>query len=382
MKNKKNKEIELDDMDKFLYELAKKDIKPIPKEIRENIIKTIDSLDFDAEIPKKLEKEMKQEIKIPFYYRFREKINTVISKPAPAVLASFLLVSLVATGAVGAREMSEKFFGKDTVRLTNIGIANEFTFTEEMESALIQNVPLNLVQLNDDYYISVHSILLDEINFFTVFELHSKKEITDDLSFAISDLKISDENGNVLYDSYVENNINTNSGYKYIYNTENSIKLLFFMFGNDNSKIKELNFDFSNILIHKNKPELSSNSNFDDINITCDNKTITVPITKDNYNTIQKYKWENKNSDSKYNIEDVIITKTGLYITLKTPTAEISPIIKANNKFYTMLYNLPLKRNGSNEFLILLAYNITTPQDNILLYNELDKNKYNLIPIN
>lgn len=290
MINKKNKEIELDDMDKFLYELAKKDIKPIPKEIRENIIKTIDSLDFDAEIPKKLEKEMKQEIKIPFYYRFREKINTVISKPAPAVLASFLLVSLVATGAVGAREMSEKFFGKDTVRLTNIGIANEFTFTEEMESALIQNVPLNLVQLNDDYYISVHSILLDEINFFTVFELHSKKEITDDLSFAISDLKISDENGNVLYDSYIEDNVNTNSGYTNIYNTENSIKILFFMFGNDNSKIKELNFHFSNINIHMDDPKLKLNSNFKDIDISCNDINITVPITKDNYNTIQKYK--------------------------------------------------------------------------------------------
>lgn len=382
MINKKNKEIELDDMDKFLYELAKKDIKPIPKEIRENIIKTIDSLDFDAEIPKKLEKEMKQEIKIPFYYRFREKINTVISKPAPAVLASFLLVSLVATGAVGAREMSEKFFGKDTVRLTNIGIANEFTFTEEMESALIQNVPLNLVQLNDDYYISVHSILLDEINFFTVFELHSKKEITDDLSFAINDLKISDENGNVLYDSYLETNINTNKGYTNIYNTKNSIKTLFFMFGNDNSKIKELNYSFSSINIHMDDPKLKLNSNFKDINITCDNKTITVTITKDNYNTIQKYKWENENPNSKYNIEDVIITKTGLYITLKTPTAEISPIIKANNKFYTLLYNLPLKRSRSNGFLILLAYNITTLQDNILLYNELDKNKYNLIPIN
>lgn len=154
------------------------------------------------------------------------------------------------------------------------------------------------------------------------------------------------------------------------------------MFGNDNSKTKELHFNFSNIKIHMDNPKLKLNSNFQDININFDPKTITVPVTKDNYNTIQKYKWENKNCNSKYNIEDVIITKTGLYITLKTPTAEISPIIKANNKFYTMLYNLPLKRNGSNGFLILLAYNITTPQDNILLYNELDKNKYNLIPIN
>ena len=30
---------------------------------------------------------------------------------------------------------------------------NEFIFTDEMENALVQNVPLNLIQLNDDYYI-------------------------------------------------------------------------------------------------------------------------------------------------------------------------------------------------------------------------------------
>ena len=383
MKNKKKKEMELDDMDKFLYELAQKDIKPIPKEIRENIIKTIDSLDFDAEIPNKLEKEMKQEIKIPFYYRFREKINTIVSKPAPAVLASFLLVSLVATGAVGAREMSEKIFGKDTVRLTNIGISNEFTFTEEMESALIQNVPLNLVQLNDDYYISVHSILLDEINFFTVFELHSKKEITDDLSFAINDLKISDENGNVLYDSYLETNINTNKGYKPIYNTNNSIKILFFMFGNDNSKIKELNFNFSNILIHKNKPELSSNSNFDDINITCDNKNINIAITKDNYNTIQEYTFKKYNSKLQYNIEKAILTKTGFYLTAKCTLDSLYPIVEINNTKYVPIYSLPLKRVGIDSSLMLFSYNIKESNINdITIYNHFNSEDFTLFPIN
>lgn len=377
MKNKKKNKNQLDDMDVFLYEIAKKDLKPIPKEIQDNIQKTIDSLDFEPKVP------ARTKVKVPLRYRFKEKLGTIITKPAHAVIASFLIVMLVATGAVGARQMSEKFFGKDTVRLTNIGIANEFTFTEEMENALKQNVPLNLVELNEDYYISIHSILLDEINFFTVFELHSKNmKITDDLSFAIRDLKISDESGNVLLDFYNEQTDNVNKGYKPIYNTENSMRTLFFMFGNDNSQIKELNFTFSNIKIHKIKPALNLNSDFQDINISCDSKSVTVPVTKDNYNTIQKYAWEKENAESKYNIEDAILTKTGLYITLKTPTAEISPIIKANNKFYTMLYNLPLKRVGSNGFLILLVYDITEFQDNIQLYNELDKNIYNLIPIN
>lgn len=377
MKNKKKNKNQLDDMDVFLYEIAKKDLKPIPKEIQDNIQKTIDSLDFEPKVP------ARTKVKVPLRYRFKEKLGTIITKPAHAVIASFLIVMLVATGAVGARQMSEKFFGKDTVRLTNIGIANEFTFTEEMENALKQNVPLNLVELNEDYYISIHSILLDEINFFTVFELHSKNmKITDDLSFAFNDLKITDENGTTLYDSYLETNINTNKGYKHIYNTENSIRTLFFMFGNDNSQIKELNFNFSNIEINKVRPELNLNSDFQDINISCDTKNITVPITKDNYNTIQEYAWEKENPESKYNIEDAILTKTGLYITLKTPSYDISPLIKANNKFYTMLYSLPLKRIGRDNTLFLLVYNINESKDSIQLYNNLDKKIYNLIPIN
>lgn len=384
-KRKQKQEPELDDMDKFLYDLAKKDFKPIPKDIHDNIMKTIENLDFDEEAPTEVENKLlckKPKFKLPLHYRIKERLGTIITKPAHAVLASFLIVSLVATGAVGAREMSDKFFGKDTVRLTNIGIANEFTFTDEMERALVQNVPLNLVQLNEDYYISIHSILLDEINFFTVFDLHSEKEITDDLKFTFRDLKISDENGNVLYDSSLATNNNTNKGYNHIYNTKNSIRILFFMFGNNNSKIQKLNYSFSNIDIYVGKPQLNLNPDFEDIHINTESKSISIPITKDNYNTIQKYEWDKKNSNSKYNIESAIITKTGLYITLKTPTAEICPIIRANNKFYTMSYNLPLKRIGNSEFLVLLAYNITEYQDNILLYNELDKNKYNLVPVN
>ena len=56
-------------------------------------------------------------------------------------------------------------FNKNHVRLDNIGIANEFIFTQEVEDALKQNVPLNLVELDDNYYINIQSVLLDEVNF-------------------------------------------------------------------------------------------------------------------------------------------------------------------------------------------------------------------------
>ncbi len=57
----------------------------------------------------------------------------------------------------------KSIFNKNHVRLDNIGIANEFIFTQEVEDALKQNVPLNLVELDDNYYINIQSVLLDEL---------------------------------------------------------------------------------------------------------------------------------------------------------------------------------------------------------------------------
>ena len=385
-KRKQKQEPELDDMDKFLYDLAKKDFKPIPKDIHDNIMKTIENLDFDEKAPTEVDNKLlckKPKFKLPLHYRIKERLGTIITKPAHAVLASFLIVSLVATGAVGAREISDKFFGKDTVRLTNIGIANEFTFTDEMERALVQNVPLNLVQLNEDYYISIHSILLDEINFFTVFDLHSEKEITDDLKFTFRDLKISDENGNVLYDSSLATNNNTNKGYNHIYNTKNSIRILFFMFGNDNSKIQKLNYSFSNIDIYVGKPQLNLNPDFEDIHINTENKLITIPIANDNYNTIQQYTYESKSHESKYNIQKAILTKTGFYITAQCTLDALYPIIEIDNTKYMPIYNLPLKRVGVDSSLMLFAYDIKeTNINNITIYNHFNSEDYKLVPLN
>ena len=84
---------------------------------------------------------------------------------------------------------------------------------------------------------------------FTTFELHSKSGVSDKLRFNIKDLKISDENGNILYDSYFEPNTNMNSGYNHICNMENSIKNYFLCLVMIVQQYKELNYSFSNIEI-------------------------------------------------------------------------------------------------------------------------------------
>lgn len=383
----KNDSIEYDEVDELLFKIAKRDYEPIPETLHNNLLKTISELEANEanSIHTKTQKKsgfIKRFAK-DFGFAFKEKIGTILSHPSNALAFSIIAVMLVTTTAVGARNISDKFLGKDTVRLDSIGIANEFIFTDEMENALVQNVPLNLIQLNDDYYIHIDSILVDEINFFTVFELHCKNGVTDDLRFTIKDLKISDENEKVIYNSDIEGYNSTNKGYNNIYNTTNSIKELFFILGNDNSQTKEINFSFSNIEIYRHIAKKDgSNSEHKNKLISFEDQTINIPITKNNYNTIQEYVWEKQNSESTYNIEKAILTKTGLYITMKTPISQIDPLIKINNKFYTMLYNLPLDRFNLTTHLILLAYNINTIPETINLYNNLDKNTYNLIQKN
>ena len=282
MKNNISKN-DTDSIDDLLYELAKKDYEPIPEDIHNNIMQTISNLENDKDFYKKSRNKNAQP-----KFTFKNKCASVITQPARFVAIVFLIAIVILTSIVGARSVSDKFLNKDNVRLDSIGISNEFVFTKEIESALKQNVPLELVQLDDNYYINIHSILLDEINFFTVFELHSRNNVTDDLRFAFEDLKIIDDTGNILYDSYSELYDNNICGYKNIYNRDNSIKQLFFMFGNDSSDIKELNFSFSNIRIYKYDKMINDND-FEDINISFDEKTINVPITKNNYNTISEY---------------------------------------------------------------------------------------------
>ena len=387
MKNNISKN-NIDSIDNMLFNLAKNDYTPIPEDIHNSIINTIESLSSNIDAPKSSEvrskfKATKKSMNKKFTNIFKGSGSTIITRPSRLIAITFLLIILIGTGVVGARNMSEKFFNKDTVRLNGIGIANEFIFTEEIESALKQNVPLNLVQLDENYYISIHSILLDEFNFFTVFELHSRSGVTDDLRFIIRDLKVTDENKNLLYCSNIETNNNKNIGYNHIYNKENSIKELFFMFGNDSSKIKELNFTFSNIEIYKYSEDMTKNPNFKDIHLTFEGKTINITITKDNYNTINEYVLANENNKETYDIQKIIYTKTGLYILTECNLDEKAPIINVNNQNHVPIYNLPLKRFGKNKTLMLYSYNIKNINNNtITLYSERDKEKYNLIPKN
>lgn len=371
MKNKISKN-NIDSIDKILYDLAKKDYTVIPSETHNNIIETLENLEEKA---RPCHRSRIKKIKS---FSFQKKFGTVVTNPYKIFAITLLFIVLLYTSIVGARNMSDKFFNKDTLRLNDIGIANEFIFTPELEIALKQNVPLNYVELNDNYFLSVHSLLINEVYFFTVFELHSKSGVTDDLRFTIRDLIVKDENNNCLVCLCEEQTSNKVYGYNHIYNKENSIKELLFTFGKDNSKAKELTYSFSSIKLYTHDKNLKVSSNQPDITLNFEEKNITVPITKDNYDTIKEYTLADNNNNI-YDLQKAIFT-TGLHLMAITELSSASPIIQVDKKVYSPLYKVPLKRIGNNGVLVLYDYNIKEINTNkILLYNEKNKDKYLLI---
>lgn len=374
MKNKISKN-NIDSIDKILYDLAKKDYTVIPSETHNNIIETLENLEEKA---RPCHRSRIKKIKS---FSFQKKFGTVVTNPYKIFAITLLFIVLLYTSIVGARNMSDKFFNKDTLRLNDIGIANEFIFTPELEIALKQNVPLNYVELNDNYFLSVHSLLINEVYFFTVFELHSKSGVTDDLRFAIRDLVVTDENGNCLACSCDEVNTTKNSGYHHIYNKDNSIRELFFIFGNDNSKVKELNYYFSNIKIYRYTKEKNNEFDFPDIDVAFEAKNINISITKDNYNTIQEYTFKNNSDNETYKLQKAIYTNTGLHVIAENKLEAPNPLIQIDNNVYAPTYKLPLKRVALDKTLMLYEYDISNiSRKEITLYNETNKEKYTLVP--
>ena len=358
------------DIDKILYDLAKKDYTVIPSETHNNIIETLKNLEEKA---RPCHRSRIKKIKS---FSFPKKFGTVVTSRYKIFAITMLIIVILCTGIVGARNMSDKFFNKDTLKLNDIGIANEFIFTPELEIALKQNVPLNYVNLDDNYFLSVHSLLINEVYFFTVFELHSKSGVTDDLRFAIKDLLVTDEKGNCLACSCEEANSNRAYGYNHIYNRENSIKELLFVFGNDNSKAKELNYSFSSIKLYTHDKTLNAASTHQDV----DKKNINIIITKENYDTIKEYTLANNGSNNPYNLQKAIFTNTGLHIVVKSELKPPNPLIQVGQKIYAPLYRVPLRRIGSSNALMLYDYNINDiDTDKIILYNETNKEKCVLV---
>ena len=264
--------------------------------------------------------EFKQAIMTSFENENKYSVKNKIIKIIITIIA-FITTS---AGVVFAKDISN--FIKNIFEHETIGRG----VIEMAENGYIQNVNMDFIE-NNEVYVKVNNILMDDYNLDIVFEVKTKENTEKISDIEIEDLIISDENNNLIYCNYnradlyeqfckehniefskmnMHNNL-TNGGYQtqIIEKTEDSIKFLYKMYSDNYPKSKELIFNFKkiNMLVNNEvSKELKGNWN------------IKIDLPEDFYTrkTLIYSVKDNSDTENKIIIEEAIGAYTEMHITL------------------------------------------------------------------
>ena len=277
-------------------------------------------------------------------YKKKKHSSFNISKIAAIILLCFTMT----TGLIFAKDIINFFseiFDLKSTNIDNSGIVDAIA-----NKNYIQNVDMDYIPIDDNYSIKVDYLMLDDLNLYLVFNLHSNKKIDENYRISITDLKLTDQDGNVIYDgnNYMFNNNNNKifvcEGYNKLNTENNNLRELFFLFTNGINNLQKLNLSFSNVtLYNKNHPNKTLEI-FKNINFSID--IMPKFINKDVYNfyTINNYK--------NYRIEKCLLTDTGIFLLYTSPSNETD--------FYIDNYSKSRKIIGYDGHLyyFIIQYNV------------------------
>ena len=183
-------------------------------------------------------------------------------------------------------------------------------FAQNIVSFFKNIFSLSSININNDYKIKIDYLMLDDINLYIVFSLHSAKDLGENYRMAVNYLNIKDENQNVIYSYTEENEVKTVKGSKKIDCTNaKEKKELVFIYSKEYPKMKQLNISFTRVILYDEK-----NPDKNVIKIDCDcNFKIDVAEKFINRENIEFHNFENTDD---IEIKKCIINNTGMYIIL------------------------------------------------------------------
>ena len=228
------------------------------------------------------------------------------------IAAILILCFTMTTGLIFAKDIINFFneiFNLKSTNIDNSGIVDAI-----VNKNYIQNVDMDYIPIDDNYSIKVDYLMLDDLNLYLVFNLHSNKKIDEDYRISIPDLVLTDQDGNVIYD---EDQFNNNGNYLYVpvwnkikNNGSNNYKELLTLMTSGINNLKTLSFYFSNIVLY--------NSNNPKENIEIKKQTnFTIDIIEKFINN-NIYNFYTTQNDINYKINKCIITDTGMYLLYTT----------------------------------------------------------------
>ena len=265
------------------------------------------------------------------------------------IAAILILCFTMTTGLIFAKDILNFFneiFNLKSTNIDNSGIVDAIA-----NKNYIQNVDMDYIPIDDNYSIKVDYLMLDDLNLYLVFNVHSNKKIDENYRISIPDLVLTDQDGNVIYDS---NQFNDNGNYLYVpvwnkIDTENkdNYRELLYLMTNGINNLKEINISFSKLVLY--------NSNIPSI-ISEMNSKITFNINiNDKFINNDVYTFSAIQNNNKINIEKCIVTDTGMYLLYKSKNINTKFSYNFNIKYN---YRRLLGTDYNSQHYFLTYYNI------------------------
>ncbi|MCI8397672.1 MAG: sigma-70 family RNA polymerase sigma factor [Clostridia bacterium] len=283
--------------------------------------------------------------------RGRSKIRRTFK---PSTIFVFILCMFIVTSVIAVSIISyiKNLFDTDKVGIDNSGVL------EAIENRdWFQEVEMNYIDIGNGNKIKIDYILMDEMNLYMVFDLESEKDISDFEDFSIYDLKVENENGELICDKANSSNIQYQKtiGSKMIEKSKHHIKTLVYMYTDSFPISKTLNIDFTKVHIYKkgifNKKREILNTNAK-IKLELDNKFVNREYTE----------YISNNSD----IKKTVITETGFYALIKCEDYILDDVILLDEFQKNIICN-KIFIDGINDIEYIINCNYRNNESKILI---------------
>lgn len=276
----------------------------------------------------------------------------------PSLLMAILVIC-IASGVVAACVFS---YIQELFKVNNGNMDNEGVLMAIEHLEWYQDPEMDYLDLGSGYSMKVDYLLMDEMNLYMVVDLKSENDISKFKNMYFPDLKITDENGNLICD---ENDLTSDSYSKkttvqLIENDNFHIKALVYMYADSFPVSRKLNIEFSQLTLSK-KSILGKNK------LTSINANI-------NYQIDLAEKFINRHStayvSSNEKLEKAIVTETGFYAIISNIGANINSIylVDENKNSYDCYFS-PIDDNDF-KYIFVSNFNNTECKNLKLVIND------------
>lgn len=280
---------------------------------------------------------------VKYYARTRlSKLRDMLSKRTAII---FIICFLIA-GVVSAITIIS--YLKKAVSTKDVGVNNDGVLMAIENLDWYQQVDMDYKDLGDGYKIKMDYLLMDEMCLYMIFDLESEKDISQYTDVSLPDLRIVDENGNVICD---KDDVKAPQfaqafGSKLIENDKHHLKFLVYMYAESFPVSKNLNINFSSIVLYK-KNMANTKVN----NISC-NTNISINLLEKFINRSHTYYISNSDI-----IKKAIVTETGFYAIIEPNnyTAKKSLLTDGNGNSYTC-YNYLLVASNPIKYVVIANF--------------------------